>query len=39
MGSKNYIFGGMKTVWVIVLFDLPVDTKAARKKLMILELE
>ena len=22
----------MKTVWVIVLFDLPVDTKAARKE-------
>lgn len=32
MGSKNYIFGGMKTVWVLVLFDLPVDTKVARKK-------
>ncbi len=25
-------FGGMNTMWVIVLFDLPTDTKAARKQ-------
>ncbi len=26
------IFGGLNTVWVIVLFDLPTETKAARKQ-------
>lgn len=25
-------FGGYNTMWVIVLFDLPTDTKAARKR-------
>ena len=25
-------FGGLNTVWVVVLFDLPTDTKAARKQ-------
>lgn len=25
-------FGGMKTMWLIVMFDLPVDTKEARKE-------
>lgn len=25
-------YGGVKTVWIIVLFDLPTDTKAARKQ-------
>lgn len=24
-------FGGFRSMWVIVMFDLPVDTKAARK--------
>lgn len=24
-------FGGFKTMWMIVMFDLPVDTKVARK--------
>lgn len=32
MGAKSYIFGGMKTMWMVVMFDLPVDTKAARKE-------
>lgn len=26
------IFGGLKSMWVIVLFDLPVDSKKARKQ-------
>jgi CRISPR-associated protein Cas2 len=26
------IFGGMQTMWVIVLFDLPTDDKIARKQ-------
>jgi CRISPR-associated protein Cas2 len=26
------IFGGVKTVWIIVLFDLPTDTKTARRQ-------
>ena len=26
------IFGGLKSMWVIVLFDLPTDTKQARKQ-------
>lgn len=26
------IFGGLKTVWIIVLFDLPTDTKTARRQ-------
>ena len=25
-------FGGLNTLWLIVLFDLPTDTKAARKR-------
>jgi len=25
-------YGGIKTVWIIVLFDLPTDTKAARRQ-------
>ncbi len=25
-------FGGLNTMWVIVLFDLPTDTKSARKQ-------
>lgn len=25
-------FGGLDTMWIIVLFDLPTDTKAARKE-------
>ena len=25
-------FGGLNTVWVVVLFDLPTDSKAARKQ-------
>ena len=25
------IFGGLDTMWIIVLFDLPTDTKVARK--------
>jgi len=25
------IFGGLSTMWIIVLFDLPTDTKSARK--------
>jgi CRISPR-associated protein Cas2 len=25
-------FGGLQTVWIIVLFDLPTDTKQARKQ-------
>lgn len=25
-------FGGLKTMWMIVMFDLPVDTKAAVKE-------
>lgn len=25
-------FGGLQTMWVVVLFDLPTDTKAARKE-------
>jgi len=25
------IFGGLNTMWIIVLFDLPTDTKKARK--------
>ena len=24
-------FGGLQTMWLVVLFDLPTDTKAARK--------
>lgn len=39
MGAKSYIFGGMKTMWMVVMFDLPVDTKAQEKKRMILESE
>ncbi|MCA9456802.1 MAG: CRISPR-associated endonuclease Cas2, partial [Nitrospira sp.] len=26
------IYGGIKTVWIIVLFDLPTDTRAARRQ-------
>lgn len=26
------IFGGLETMWLIVLFDLPTDTKAARQE-------
>ena len=26
------IYGGVKTVWILVLFDLPTDTKAARRQ-------
>lgn len=26
------IFGGMRSMWLITMFDLPVDTKAARKE-------
>ena len=26
------IFGGLNTMWIIVLFDLPTDTKQARKQ-------
>jgi len=26
------IFGGLNTMWVIVLFDLPTDTKEARRQ-------
>ena len=26
------VFGGFETMWVIVLFDLPTDTKLARKQ-------
>ncbi len=26
------IFGGLKTMWIIVMFDLPTDTKIARKE-------
>ncbi len=26
------IFGGLTTVWIIVLFDLPTDTKTARRQ-------
>tara|TARA_Y100001960_G_scaffold305927_1_gene360587 strand:- start:87 stop:416 length:330 start_codon:yes stop_codon:yes gene_type:complete len=26
------IFGGLQTMWVVVLFDLPTDTKSARKE-------
>jgi len=25
-------YGGIKTVWIIVLFDLPTDTKTARRQ-------
>ncbi len=25
-------YGGLQTVWIIVLFDLPTDTKVARKQ-------
>jgi CRISPR-associated protein Cas2 len=25
-------FGGLQTMWIIVLFDLPTDTKASRKE-------
>jgi len=25
-------FGGLKTMWIIVMFDLPTDTKPARKE-------
>jgi len=25
-------FGGLQTMWIIVMFDLPTDTKAARKE-------
>lgn len=25
-------YGGVRTVWIIVLFDLPTDTKAARRQ-------
>ncbi len=25
-------FGGLQTMWLIVMFDLPTDTKAARKE-------
>lgn len=25
------IFGGLQTMWIVVLFDLPTDTKPARK--------
>lgn len=25
------IFGGLHTMWIVVLFDLPTDTKVARK--------
>lgn len=25
------IFGGLETIWIIVMFDLPTDTKAARR--------
>lgn len=24
-------FGGLKTMWIVVMFDLPVDTKEARR--------
>ena len=26
------IFGGLSTMWLVVLFDLPTDTKVARKE-------
>lgn len=29
---KSVTFGGLNTVWVIVLFDLPTDTAKARKQ-------
>jgi len=35
MGKSNgivMIFGGLGTMWVIVLFDLPTDTPKARKQ-------
>lgn len=25
------IYGGMRTMWIVVMFDLPVDDKAARR--------
>ena len=28
----NISFGGLKSMWVIVLFDLPTDTKKARQQ-------
>ena len=30
--SAAMIFGGLNTMWVIVLFDLPTDTSEARKQ-------
>lgn len=26
------IFGGLQTMWIVVLFDLPTDTKSAKKE-------
>ncbi len=27
----SFTFGGMRSMWIVAMFDLPVDTKAARK--------
>lgn len=32
MGKHVSTFGGLKTMWLVVMFDLPVDTKAAIKE-------
>lgn len=32
MGRPIITFGGLKTVWLVVMFDLPVDTKKAIKE-------
>jgi len=32
MSKPLITFGGMKTMWMVVMFDLPVDTKAAVKE-------
>jgi len=32
MYADEKIFGGYRTVWILVLFDLPTDTKSARRQ-------
>ncbi len=34
MGSRHHrvVYGGLDSMWVIVLFDLPTDTKKARRQ-------
>jgi len=29
--NSQLVFGGFRSVWIVAMFDLPTDTKAARK--------